>query len=393
MVNVFPVDLEYLQFVDLNEAEQQRLVDATIDAQLAPLIGNNTNTLILGTVLWEYNIDKNVRQNFQYFQKKCQDIGVRNHFLVGPEKKSILSDFDNCTFIDFFLLRSHHNSTQNSSTWHPENKKFLFLMGKAYKSHRIGLLYRFYKQGLLDINRCIWSFYNKISVDDCKGLVPAMATTQDLETLINNYQQSPDQVSPVNSHYGGFPFDPSMYINTNLSVVSETSIDFGPWNTEKIYRAILNHHPFLIAGCVGHTQYLQDMGFETFDQYFSVTDYSSIVNLDARLDAIVKNAKEFDPSAEQIEQIHQLTQKNSQRAHELAEHYANTIDQMFASYNSTVNWRNFLFREFSPHYLTWQFYYQKIKGPLWPPCDSIEDCINLPEQIQNELKTRFNLEF
>ena len=87
MVNVFPVDLEYLQFVDLNEAEQQRLVDATIDAQLAPLIGNNTNTLILGTVLWEYNIDKNVRQNFQYFQKKMSGHWCSESFFSWPGEK------------------------------------------------------------------------------------------------------------------------------------------------------------------------------------------------------------------------------------------------------------------------------------------------------------------
>ena len=396
MVNVFPVDLEYLQFVDLNDPEQQKLVDTTIDAQLSPLIRNNLNTLILGTVLWEYNIDENIRQNFQYFQKKCQDIGTRNHFLVGLEKKLILSDFDNCTFIDFFLLRSYYKSTQTdqivSHTWHPENKKFLFLMGKSLKTHRIGLLYRFYKQGLLNNDQCIWSFYDKISVEDCKKFVPIGVTLQDLDILINHYQQSPDQVSPINSHYGGFPFDPTMYENTNISVVSETLFNLIPWNTEKIYRAILNHHPFIIAGAVNHNKHLNDMGFETFEKYLAVPEYSSITDPDSRLDAIVKNVDQFDPSADQIDQIHYATQKNVQRLLELSKHYIDIIDKMLGSYNINRSWSEVLPLQ-DAAFLSWQYYYQTIKGSSWPPCASITDCVNLPAEIQQELRTKFEVNF
>lgn len=266
-------------------------------------------------------------------------------------------------------------------------------MGKSQRPHRIGLLYKLYKQGLLNYDRSIWSFYDDISLNDCKKYVSKDVEVHDLEAMLKNCQRQPDQVSPTNGHYGGFPFDADMYANTNISIVSETHSNSLPWNTEKIYRAILNHHPFLIAGAQGHTQHLNKMGFNTFDEYFLAPEYSTITPLHARLDAIVKNVKHFDPSAEQIDHINCLLKENFQRAHELADHYTNTINQMFASYNITVNWGNFLFRECSPYYLTWQFYYQTIKDPSWPPCDSLMDCITLPEQIQDELKTVYKLKF
>lgn len=402
MVNLFPVNLEYLQFVDLDNPDQQRLVDATINAQLDSLAGitvtDKTNTLILGTIVWEYSIGKNVSRNLQYFQKKCQDIGIQNHFLVGLEKKLILSDFDNCTFIDFFLLRSYYKGTQTNqilnSIWHPENKKFLFLMGKALKPNRIGLLYRFYKQGMLDYDQSVWSFYQTISVTKSKNYVPKDTNLQDLEIFLKNYQRFPDGVYPIHDHYGGFPFDPLLYKNTNISVVSETQLDIAPWNTEKIYRAILNHHPFVIAGPPGHTQHLQDMGFETFDQYFAVPDYSSIDSLDSRLDAIVENIKKFDPSTEQIEEIHHATKRNFQRLHELAKHYIDTIDNVLKNYGISQSWTTILPLENDGHFfLTWQYYYQKIKDPSWPSCNSVSDCVYLPAEIQQELRTKFDLNF
>lgn len=401
MVNAYPVDLEYLQFVDLHNIDQRRLADSTIDAQLLSIgksIGTNKfDTLVIGTVLWEYNTSDTVIENLRYFQKKCQDIGFRVHFIVGLDKQPILSEFDNCTFIDFFLLRAFHECTKPTqilnADWHHHNKKFLFLMGKSQRPHRIGLLYKLYKQGLLNCDRSIWSFYDDISLNDCKKHVSKDAEVHDLELMLKNYQRQPDRVSPVNGHYGGFPFDADMYANTNISIVSETHSDSLPWNTEKIYRAILNHHPFLIAGSQGHTQHLNKMGFHTFDRYFLIPEYCNIACLNTRLDAIVDNVKNFDPSTKQIEQISYLIKQNVQTLHKLVNYYSNKINIMFADYGITSDWGNFLYKSISPYYLSWQFYYQTIKDSLWPPCDSIEDCINLPKQIQDELKTVFKLEF
>jgi hypothetical protein len=402
MVSVFPVDLEYLQFADLRDPEQQRLVDATIDAQLEPLKEQNLtdrkNTLVTGTILWEINksTDSLIKQNFQYFENKCNGLDLRAHLITGIEMQDLVVDVENSTCVDFTLLRSRHYANlpgqSLNNKWHPENKKFLFLMGKSLKPHRIGLLYRFYKQGLLDDTQCIWSFYDQISVKDCNGLVPDTATTSDLETLINNYRRSPDQASPTNSHYRGFPFDPQLYKNTNLSIVSETSHNGSPWNSEKIYRPILNYHPFIIAGPAEHSQYMQDMGFETFDQYFAVPEYDSIADLNLRLDAIVENVKNFNPSIEQIQQIHTATHKNVVRLHELAEYHIGTINQMLAGYGASKHWTEILPLQDS-EFLTWQYYYQTIKGTNWPPCATVADCVNLPAEIQQELRTKFNLNF
>jgi hypothetical protein len=402
MVNVFPIDLEYLQFVNLNNPEQKRLVDATIDAQLEPLktwsFEDRKNTLVLGTIVWEVNNfpGSPMKQNFQYFENKCRDLGSKVHLITRIDLQNNVVGIDNCTCIDFCIVRALYDTDRLGQTlnteWHSENKKFLFLMGKALKPHRIGLLYRLYKQKLLNSDRSIWSFFGGISADDCQGLVPRDATVDELVTLINNYQQNPDQINRVNNNYPGYPFDSGMYKNTNLSVVSETHYHGNPWNSEKMYRPILNHHPFLIAGAVNHTQYLKDMGFETFDQYFVVPAYSAVADLDSRLDAIVENIKLFDPSAEQIEQIHRATQKNFQRLHELANHYIDVLDCMLLGYGISKHWTEILPLEQSA-YVSWQYYYQQIKGSNWPSCYTIADCVNLPTEIQEELRTKFEVNF
>ena len=318
------------------------------------------------------------------------------HLLTRTDLQNNVLGIDNCTCIDFCIVRALHDIKrpgQTSNTeWHPENKKFLFLMGKSLKTHRIGLLYRFYKQHLLNSDRSIWSFFGGITATDCLDFVPKDTSIEDLNVLINNYQQNPDQITHINNNYNGYPFDPDMYKNTNLSVVTETHSHGRPWNSEKMYRAILNHHPFLIAGAVDHTQYLRDMGFETFDQYFAIPEYSSIINLDDRLDAIVENVKQFDPSTEQIQQIYLATQENIQRLYQLAKHSIEVLDQMLLDYGISKHWTEIL-PLLQGAYISWQYYYQQIKDPSWPPCYTIEDCANLPAEIQEELKTKFEVYF
>jgi len=59
MVGIFPVNLEYLQIVDLNDPIQKERVDRTIDQDIGHLIGSNR--LVLGTVLWEYSTKPRVQ--------------------------------------------------------------------------------------------------------------------------------------------------------------------------------------------------------------------------------------------------------------------------------------------------------------------------------------------
>ena len=179
---------------------------------------------------------------------------------------------------------------------------------------------------------------------------------------------------------------------TNLSVVSETYSHSEPWNTEKIYKAILNNHPFLIAGARYHTQHLADAGYETFDQYFAVPDYSSIANVDTRLDAIVENVKKFNPTAEQKEKIHHTTKRNVLHLHKSANTYIDTVDAMLKNHGIVQHWTEVLPLK-DQHFSTWQYHYQQIKDPSWPPCASLSDCVNLPAEIQQELRTQFNVNF
>ena len=90
MVNVFVVDLEYLQFVDLDNPEQKRLVDATIDADLGQLTKQSLyvrkNTLVLGTILWEHSVDKKIIKNAEKYGSS-EDVELMSKFISKKPKK------------------------------------------------------------------------------------------------------------------------------------------------------------------------------------------------------------------------------------------------------------------------------------------------------------------
>lgn len=73
-------------------------------------------------------------------------------------------------------------------------------------------------------------------------------------------------------------FNPDWYDITNFSMVVEsTIIQENLWHTEKTWKPIAFHHPFLLWGPPGYVSNLRKQGFETFDH---VIDESYDIKLD-----------------------------------------------------------------------------------------------------------------
>jgi hypothetical protein len=133
-----------------------------------------------------------------------------------------------------------------------------------------------------------------------------------LEKFIWSYKDKilPGDVSSLEGHYQRF-FNPEWYNDTYFSLVVET-LQHGksPWVTEKVFKACAYYHPFLIVAQPGVLKLLKKIGFETYENMFDES-YDSILDFDARLDAIVKNIDDFKTEPYDLE-----TQRRLQHNHD-----------------------------------------------------------------------------
>lgn len=399
MVSVYNLDLEYLQAINCSQ-DTLNLVSKTLDAQLAQLnsLPESTRraTLVLGTVLWENSrLEQSILESIKH---KVNSLGAAFHLVAGINYKHQLASADcNITFIDFFALRTYLACLKQpiNTEWNFKNNKILFLMGKAYKPHRIGLLYLLYKHGLLTDHLCAWSC-TQLDFDEARKFLPRDLAPEQVTEFIKHCPRAPDSANIVlhdniNTHYGGFPFDKNLYSTTSLSLISETASSGSVFVTEKTYRAIVNHHPFVIASTVGQNKQLQQQGFFTFDEFMKFPMYNHRANT---LAEIAENVKCFNPTPSEIDIIGSMIEHNAQRFNTLVQEESSKLQSVLDSHGIAQSWQDVISWEDSPNYfLSWQFYYQTIKGETWPPCDTVEDCNKLPPEIQNELRSVFKVIF
>ena len=214
-------------------------------------------------------------------------------------------------YIPYFAWKSYCNVFNNfqsrNKVWNPATNKALLLPGKTYKYNRIGLLYSFYQRSKL--TNLQWSYYHdEQSSVMSKNFLPKELSDIEYDTFINTIDKKLDDVSISmqngSMHYVGFPYDVTLYSDTSLSIVSETEDNRTDVSTqqctEKIYRPILNKHPFIVAGNPYYLQNLKNKGYKTFENYLKL-EYDSCEHIWDRMNKVVVNTEYFlaqlsDPS-------------------------------------------------------------------------------------------------
>jgi hypothetical protein len=82
-----------------------------------------------------------------------------------------------------------------------------------------------------------------------------------------------------------------LYKSTDFSLVQESEMQsFTNRYTEKTVKAILQKHPFIIAGNFNTLKTLKHDGFKTFSPYIN-EEYDGIIDLDNRIDAITREVE------------------------------------------------------------------------------------------------------
>ena len=307
------------------------------------------------------------------------------------------NNVEHVIFIDFFALSLWHRVVELKhcapcEIWNPNNNNFLFLTGKPDKVNRIRLLYKFYQQQLLTCGT--WSlFHNDHYKEQCKKLLPEL-TDNEYNEFVNQHICNPDSIAIISKpngslHYGGTPFDTALYQNCAFQVVSETlfvnELNLPIWITEKTWLAILNHRPFIVAGESGILKKLKQLGFRTFDQYLLIGDYDSINDNEKRLDAIVKNTKDWLVNISNYsDQIQQDVNYNFHQFQHLVEQNQKKITERIIAYNIDCDISDVVLLIDIHQHAQWQNWYERVRDVSWPDCPSEQDFWTLPENVRTE---------
>ena len=365
------------------------------------IMQSEAGSTIIGYMLWELTTPINWLHNIKSLEHKLSANGRKFRLVLNSsyEQYTIQTDIK-ITYLAFFALRTWFESVDRkmpcgyNKTWDPASKKFVFTFGKVEKVHRIRLLYKLNKAGLLD--KCTWSLHTSLNPAHLNKLyfkskyfLPELTKKQFIK-FIQDHVRNPEGI-PYKAgtvfNYGGFPYDPKLFSSSLFRLSPECNIHGDiPWITEKTWITILNKQPFIIAAETGALSYLKNKGFKTFENYLAVPEYNELTDTEGKLDAIVTNVKYLinncNEHKDNIEKdlIHnvrvflKLVKENVQILQNLV------IDVGLPDYDPY----QLIPLYDDVHIMEWQAFYNGVKDPSWPECPFPENFFDLSHDIQKE---------
>lgn len=202
-----------------------------------------------------------------------------------------------------FLLKTAYQMETGqlvNDKWNYNSDKALILTGKAHNPNRIGLLVELVRAGILKNH--IYSFFPPKEVEYKRQTIETFRKVCDWDysEFCKEYENNPDDIDIRNNeedmHYSGFPYSPTLFSETLISVISETNYsDNGnnPDFSEKTYKAIINRHPFLMLNQADSFPLLKQYGFYTFEDYMKIYDYDSIEDPFIKNKVVIQNLNYF----------------------------------------------------------------------------------------------------
>jgi Mn-dependent DtxR family transcriptional regulator len=361
---------------------------------------NSENFCVILSYVWEictkpiklHNEIGGLISSIQNKYPKVKIIVIFNSWYKDDIQEELLQPAK-IVYIDYFLYRSYvkivlEKRSQISNIWNNTASKFLFLTGKANKIHRIRLLHKLYKSNLLS-NNCIWSLFYTDPLE-LSLLVPELSLDE-LDQFLKTHQRNPDNQkiswrAGNNLHVVecGMDYDTKLFTSTKFRVISESNFETvqSPWITEKTWITILNSQPFIMASSTNTLARLRDMGFRTFEQYLKISNYDQISDDEDRLDAIVENTQYWVEHINKFsDEIQEDITYNLNNYYRLVEKNMCVLRQIIKDYNLTCTELTIL--DLADE-LSFDKWYQSIRGADWPDCKNEEDLYKLPQWIKSE---------
>jgi len=279
--------------------------------------------------------------------------------------------------------------------WDKNNEKFLLLTGKPDKRQRLRLLYKFYNANLLD-KFGVWSLIvpDKETAHNAQYIMSELSD-EEYYTFIDNYTTSPDNLKPATIYNYTetlhFPVATGSNIdNILLNVVSETTMQHRlpfVYVSEKTWRAIINHQPFIIAGDTGLLDYLEKKGYNTFREYLKYPEYNNVESSELKMDMIVDNVADWYENKiyEKFSlEIEKDINTNFEKTSFLAQQDISKLNQLnkFLGLDGYTAYDLINFSQVREN--KWLEFYDNIKDESWPQCIFEETFVQLPKEIQQE---------
>lgn len=273
-----------------------------------------TDTVVFSIIL-ELSLDdaRLIKNLFDSYAKILKEkYGVQKVLLLTHEwykikfKNIQFQYIDDMLYVNSFIYWCYYNVIKQKKCKHVRNytlnaeTKFLFLTGKPEKIQRSGLLYKIYKNSLIEHANYSFVIHNKEIEDLCVNTIKNISedSEDDIRHFLKNYQNTLDRpdikkVNTIETHYSPIPFDKSMFAKSNFQVITETYYNYsqGYVISEKTWLSILNFRPFILVGEEGILDELKRMGFRTFENYLPYENYNEVK--ENRLDVICKNIEHW----------------------------------------------------------------------------------------------------
>ena len=255
-----------------------------------------------------YNSVKIADNNFLFFVNKSSS--------KYPQYKDI-----NFYFIDCFAVSSYNTCLING---HPISKisvgdrpnRLNILIGSIKKMPRPWVIESLYNAGLLK-----QSLLSLLSNEE--EISEIFKENQDLIDLLKNNIGPIDGVNCFSNNNGGstsngWSGNCFVYDNSSISFVVETWVNSSVFLTEKIYRSIINKHPFVVLGSSGTLKFLKDNGFQTFSEIIDES-YDSVEIEENWLN------KKINKTSESAGDFLKKIPENSAKIQEIVDHNYKTL--------------------------------------------------------------------
>ena len=245
--------------------------------------------LVFGDNNIQFNYEEYSSHYFVYFPWETTHLVNFNHF-----------EFEFRLFIDEILKSKKECQKQilyptDDLRFRRRDHVFLCLNAGARK-HRRYIIAELYRRNIAEHG--LISYLNKYFEDITQTIY--INKVEGNEEKIKYHQEweiSPRQILLDNDQAEGYWHNRGMvaqhYADTYFSIITETFPDRPAYfMTEKVFKPILNLHPFIVTGGIGILSKLRLLGYETFPELF-----------DEEYDEIQEDGIRFDHILEQVHQI------------------------------------------------------------------------------------------
>lgn len=234
----------------------------------------------------------------QIIQKWCLELNLPKDSVTFITGNMVANDFLSIPIS--FQIKSLHNwdslnnpENFNLSNFIPEETQYLYLnLNRSRYSHRALMLVNLLKENILDdgLNSFnyqeidVGRFFKKYITND-ELLAAASEKFNTISTRIIDYSYDNLGMSSI--------VNTKLYEKTFCSICTESHYENGILHfSEKIWKPILNGHPFFLLSSPNALKFLKNNGFKTFDNWFDES-YDSEEDLYERVKIITKNLVRF----------------------------------------------------------------------------------------------------